>query len=118
MTSSSPNNCASFKPDRLWRVYSPYQCAPTALGRNGYLRPGFANQLKRLQREFFPQANSSSDDQRTADAFRNSNVVARLFYRSNACGERTFEIVDRQTLALCQPSCGQKNLQPNWYSNV
>lgn len=53
MTSSSSNNCASFKPNRLWRVYSPYQRAPTALGTNGYLRPGFAHQLKRLQREFF-----------------------------------------------------------------
>jgi hypothetical protein len=117
MTSSSSNNCASFKPNRLWRVYSPYQRAPTALGTNGYLRPGSAHQLKRLQREFFPQVNSFGDDQRTADAFRNSKVMVHLFYRSNACGERTFEIVDRQTLALCQPSCG-RNLQPNWYSNA
>jgi hypothetical protein len=55
----------------------------TALGANGYLRPGFAHQLKPLQPEFFPQANSSTDDQRTAEAFRNSNVMAGLFYRSN-----------------------------------
>jgi hypothetical protein len=45
----------------------------TVLGANGYLRPGCAHQLKPLQQEFFPQANSSTDDQRTAETFRNSN---------------------------------------------
>jgi hypothetical protein len=39
----------------------------TVLGANGILRPGCAHQ------EFFPQANSSTDDQRTAETFRNSN---------------------------------------------
>jgi len=45
----------------------------TVLGANGYLRPGCAHQLKPLQQEFFPQANSSTDDQRTAETFRDSN---------------------------------------------
>ena len=53
----------------------------TALGANGYLRPASAHQLKSLQQEFFPQANSSTDDQRTAETFKNSDVAACFVVR-------------------------------------
>ena len=52
----------------------------TALGANGYLRPASAHQLKSLQQEFFPQANSSTDDQRTAEN-KNSDVAACFVVR-------------------------------------
>jgi hypothetical protein len=62
-----------------------------SLGANGYFRPGFVHSSRNLpHRPIRPP-------QRTAEAFKNCNVVARRFYRSNERGERAYEIIDRQT---------------------
>ena len=89
----------------------------TALGANRYLRRGFAHQLKPIQREFFPQANSSTDDQRTAETFRNADVMACLFYRSNECDGMSLKLPAGRR-ECCASLVLDKSVQPSWSSSV